>query len=105
MALKVNLAGEITKNSPGKKASLKRRVAIWEQIMSSLYTKRGWYYLSIMRNGKRAIRAIGTKNYRIAQKLRPTLEYEMLKEIHFPQKKKHLAFPELVKIYLKSNPH
>jgi integrase len=58
-----------------------------------------------MRNGKRAIRAIGTKNNRIAQKLRTALEYEMLKEIHFPQKKKNIAFPELDKIYLKSNPH
>jgi len=73
--------------------------------MSSLYTKRGWYYLSIMRNGKRAIRAIGTKNQRIAQKLRPALEYEMLKEIHFPQKKKNIAFQNLIKMYLKSNPH
>ena len=58
-----------------------------------------------MRNGKRAIRAIGTKNYRIAQKLRTALEYEMLKEIHFPQKKEHIPFPKLVKVYLNSNPH
>ncbi len=70
--------------------------------MSSLYTKRGWYYLSIMRNGKRAIRAIGTKNLRIAQKLRPALEYEILKEIHLPSKAKQITFSELAKIYLKS---
>ena len=60
--------------------------------MSSLYTKGGWYYLSIMRNGKREIRAIGTKNCRIEQKLRPVLEYEMVKEIHFPQKRKLFHF-------------
>lgn len=73
--------------------------------MSSLYTKRGWYYISIMRQGNRVTKSIGTKNYRIAQKLRSSLEYEMLKEIHLPSKKKHVSFPELIKIYLKSNPH
>lgn len=73
--------------------------------MSSLYTKRGWYYISIMRQGNRVTKSIGTKNYRIAQKLRSSLEYEMLKEIHLPSKKKYVSFRELVKIYLKSNPH
>lgn len=73
--------------------------------MSSLYTKRGWYYISIMRQGNRVTKSIGTKNYRIAQKLRSSLEYEMLKEIHLPSKKKYVSFPELAKIYLKSNPH
>lgn len=73
--------------------------------MSSLYTKRGWYYISIMRQGNRVTKSIGTKNYRIAQKLRSSLEYEMLKEIHLPSKKKYVSFPKLVKIYLKSNPH
>ena len=73
--------------------------------MSSLYTKRGWYYISIMRQGNRVTKSIGTKNYRIAQKLRSLLEYEMLKDIHLPSNKKYVSFPELVKIYLISNPH
>ena len=71
------IRGENTKYSQVKKVSLKRRVANREQIMSSLYTKRGWYYLSIMRNGKRAVRAICTKNLRIAQKLRPAIGYDI----------------------------
>jgi len=73
--------------------------------MSSIYAKRGWYYISIKRKGRRITKAIGTKNYRIAQKLRPTLEYEILKEIHSPKESKYVLFSVLAKIYLKSNPH
>lgn len=73
--------------------------------MSSLYQKRDCYYFSIMLKGKRITRSLGTKSKRIANKLRPIVEYEILKELHSSTIQKYIPFSKLVKVYLESNPH
>lgn len=73
--------------------------------MSSLYQKRGYYYFSVKLKGKRITRSLGTKSKRIANKLRPVVEYEILKELHSSTKQVYIPFYKLVKVYLESNPH
>ena len=72
--------------------------------MSSLYTKRGIYYLQICHQGKRFSISLGTKSKQNAQKIRRDAELLILKKlISPPELKKRVSFTKLVEIYLESD--
>jgi len=71
--------------------------------MASLYQKKGTYYLSVSAEGKRKTRSLRTKNLEVALKLRPHLEFELLKELlGLGKRKKTISFKELSTIFLEA---
>ena len=72
--------------------------------MASLYKNNGTYYLSVSLKGKRRSRSLGTRELKTAKKLKPFVEFEILKELHgVNEKRNELSFPELVELYLSTD--
>ncbi len=72
--------------------------------MASLYNNNGTYYLSVSLKGKRRSRSLGTRDLKTAKKLKPFVEFEILKELHgVNEKRNDLSFPELVELYLSTD--
>ena len=46
--------------------------------MATLYTKRGIWYISVSVEGNRQTRSLYTKDNKVAQKLKPLIELEIL---------------------------
>ncbi len=72
--------------------------------MASLYKNNGTYYLSVSFNHKRKSRSLGTNDYVTAKKLKPLVEFELLKELHgIKENKAELPFNELAELYLSTD--
>jgi len=72
--------------------------------MATLYTKRGIWYLSVSANKQRIARSLGTRDRKLAVKLKPGLELELLYELlGLAQNKTDIPFTELAAKYLKSD--
>ena len=72
--------------------------------MATLYTKRGIWYLSVSANKQRIARSLGTRDRKLAVKLKPGLELELLYELlGLAQNKTDMPFTELAAKYLKSD--
>ena len=69
--------------------------------MATLYTKRGIWYISVSVEGNRQTRSLYTKDNKVAQKLKPLIELEILQNLTgITQKTRNIPFDELVRIYL-----
>ena len=72
--------------------------------MSSLYKNGHYYYLSITHHGKRITKSLGTKDRKVANKLKSLVETTILQQlIGFVQSNAKLSFPELVEQFLKAS--
>lgn len=75
-----------------------------EVIMASLYKKNNVYYLSVKLNGIRRAKSLHTEVLSAAKKLRPLVEFELLKELHgLKTKDNNIAFKDLILLYLKAD--
>ena len=73
--------------------------------MSSLYKNGHYYYLSITHHGKRITKSLGTKDRKVANKLKSLVETTILQQLNgFVQSNAELSFPELVDRFLTA-PH
>ena len=69
--------------------------------MASLYRRKsGIYYLSVVFQGKRQTRSLGTTSLELAKELTPALEKNLINEIINGKQKQDLPFKELAKRYL-----
>ena len=69
--------------------------------MATLYKNRGIWYIATSVGSKRITRSLRTKDKRIARKLLPTVELELLSQLSgVKQSTKDVPFDELVKLYL-----
>ena len=71
--------------------------------MASVYCKEtGIYYISVMFQNQRITRSLGTRSFKVARKLTPHIEKQILAELVGVKKtaKKTLSFPQLVRRYL-----
>ena len=74
--------------------------------MSSLYKKNNTWYLAVLYLGKRKSKSLKTKDYKVAIRLQPYVEAELIKElIGIKNPTKNLSFKEISKRYLKENYH
>ena len=72
--------------------------------MASLYKNNGTYYLSVSLNRKRKSRSLGTSDLKTARKIKPIIEFELLKELHgINDKRCDMPFNELVGLYLSTD--
>ena len=72
--------------------------------MASLYKNNGTYYLSVSLNSKRKSRSLGTSDPKTAKKLKPLIEFEILKELHgINEKQCEMPFKQLVNLYLSTD--
>ena len=72
--------------------------------MATLYTKRGIWYISVSVEGNRQTRSLYTKDNKVAQKLKPLIELEILQNLTgIAQKTRNIPFDELVRIYLNAD--
>ena len=72
--------------------------------MASLYKNNGTYYLSVSLNRKRKSRSLGTSDLKTARKIKPLIEFEILKELHgIKNAKSEMPFDELVNLYLSTD--
>ena len=72
--------------------------------MSILYKKRNIWYLSVTVNGERASRSLRTKDKKVAKKLKPKLELELLSELTgLSSKPQNIPFNELVDKYMSAD--
>ena len=72
--------------------------------MATLYTKRGIWYISVSVEGNRQTRSLYTKDNKVAQKLKPLVELEILQNLTgIAQKTRNIPFDELVSIYLNAD--
>ena len=70
--------------------------------MASLYKKKGTYYLSVSFDGKKKAKSLQTDDYLVAKKLKPHIEFELLKQLHGINKSKQkISFKDLIPLYLK----
>ena len=76
--------------------------------MASVYCKEtGIYYISVMFQNQRITRSLGTRSFKVARKLTPHIEKQILAELVGVKKtaKKTLSFPQLVSRYLEYPNH
>ena len=72
--------------------------------MASLYKNNGTYYISVSYNCNRKSRSLGTNDYSTAKRLKPLVEFELLKELHgIKESKPQMPFDELVQLYLSTD--
>ena len=72
--------------------------------MSSLYKNGRYYYLSVVHNGKRITKRLGTKEKQVAVSLKPFVETSILQELNgFTVSNAELTFTELVGQFLKAS--
>ncbi|SVE26275.1 uncharacterized protein METZ01_LOCUS479129, partial [marine metagenome] len=72
--------------------------------MATLYKNRGIWYIATSVGSKRITRSLRTKDKRIARKLLPTVELELLSELSgVKQTAKDVPFDELVRLYLEAD--
>lgn len=71
--------------------------------MSSLYQKRGIFYLSVNFAGIRKIISTRTRNQQTANQLKPILERQLLLDLLNGNKPKNTPFNKLVKLYLNAD--
>ena len=72
--------------------------------MSTLYKKRNIWYLSVTVNGERTSRSLCTKYKKVAKKLKPKLELELLSELTgLSSKPQNIPFNELVDKYMSAD--
>ena len=62
--------------------------------MSSLYKNGQYYYLSVVHNGKRITKSLGTTNINVAKLLKPSVEITILQQLNgFIESNAELSFP------------
>ena len=72
--------------------------------MATLYKNRGIWYITTSVGSKRITRSLRTKDKRIAWKLKPAVELELLSQLSgVKQRVKDVPFDELVKLYLEAD--
>jgi integrase len=71
--------------------------------MSSLYQKRGIFYLSVNYAGIKKTISTRTRNQQTASQLKPNLERQLLLDLLNDNKSKNTPFNKLVKLYLKED--
>ena len=72
--------------------------------MATLYKNRGIWYITTSIGSKRITRSLRTKDKRIAWKLKPAVELELLSQLSgVKQRVKDVPFDELVKLYLEAD--
>ena len=72
--------------------------------MATLYKNRGIWYITTSIGSKRITRSLRTKDKRIAWKLKPAVELELLSQLSgVKQPTKDVPFDELVKLYLEAD--
>ena len=72
--------------------------------MSTLYKKRNIWYLSVTVNGNRTSRSLCTKYKKVAKKLKPKLELELLSELTgLSSKPQNIPFNQLVDKYMSAD--
>ena len=72
--------------------------------MATLYKNRGIWYIATSVGSKRITRSLRTKDKRIARKLLPTVELELLSQLSgVKQRTKDVPFDELVRLYLEAD--
>ena len=70
--------------------------------MASLYKKKGTFYLSVSFDGKKKAKSLQTDDYLVAKRLKPHIEFELLKQLHGNNKSKQkISFKDLIPLYLK----
>ena len=73
--------------------------------MASLFRKNGTWYLSVSHKGKRRSRSLNTKDHRVANHLKPSVEIQLLQEVMgIAKSNAELSFSQLVDRFLKA-PH
>ena len=69
--------------------------------MASLYKKKGTFYLAVSFEGKKKAKSLQTDDYLVAKKLKPHIEFELLKQLHGNNKSKQkISFKDLIPLYL-----
>lgn len=69
--------------------------------MASLYKNNKTWYVSVYIDGKRGTRSLKTEDYKVAKKLKPYAEYQIIAELMgFIKPNKDLTFPQLAKKFL-----
>jgi len=72
--------------------------------MATLYKNRGIWYITTSIGSKRITRSLRTKDKRIAWKLKPAVELELLSQLSgVKQRAKDVPFDELVRLYLEAD--
>ena len=72
--------------------------------MASLYKKKDTFYLSVSFDGKKKAKSLQTDDYLVAKRLKPHIEFELLKELHgLKTKENNIAFKDLITLYLKGD--
>ena len=72
--------------------------------MATLYKNRGIWYITTSIGSKRITRSLRTKDKRIAWKLKPAVELELLSQLSgVKQPTKDVPFDELVRLYLEAD--
>ena len=72
--------------------------------MATLYKNRGIWYITTSIGSKRINRSLRTKDKRIAWKLKPAVELELLSQLSgVKQRAKDVPFEELVRLYLEAD--
>ena len=72
--------------------------------MATLYKNRGIWYITTSVGSKRITRSLRTKDKRIAWKLKPAVELELLSQLSgVKQPTKDVPFDELVRLYLEAD--
>ena len=72
--------------------------------MATLYKNRGIWYITTSIGSKRITRSLRTKDKRIAWKLKPAVELELLSQLSgVKQRTKDVPFDELVRLYLEAD--
>ena len=69
--------------------------------MASLYKNNKTWYVSVYIDGKRGTRSLKTEDYKVAKKLKPYAEYQIIAELMgFIKPNKDLTFTQLAKKFL-----
>ena len=69
--------------------------------MATLYKNRGVWYITTSYDNQRLTRSLRTKDKKVAKKLKPVVELELLEELTgVKTRKRNLSFDEIVDRYL-----
>ena len=72
--------------------------------MASLFKNNGTWYLSLTHQGNKKTKSLKTKDFKVALKLKPLVEYQLITELmELGNQCKELSFAELVPLFLKAN--
>jgi len=72
--------------------------------MASLYKKKDTFYLSVSFDGKKKAKSLQTDDYLVAKRLKPHIEFELLKQLHGDNKSKQkTSFKDLIPLYMKGD--